>query len=133
MSKDIVASKVITITQDVSANSTLTLTSNSIGFIPDECIIKVVSFYGVSLVATSEGLYHIKSNLNNDIISSFTTSIYYDALFTLYSTYSTTTPNVRIMLKNGVNNNITFTLNNITGTSTNGNCCLTVEFLQHKK
>src|SRR3989338_2972121 len=111
MSKIIEASKVFTITNvTLSSSADLALSSNAIGFVPDECIIKSINI----------------TNVHSDL------SIFYDSTSTDYYVSSQVAPNISIKLPNGVDNIVTFTVDNLTGSSLRGVASLVVEFVKHK-
>src|SRR3989338_8789486 len=98
MSKIIEASKVFTITNaTLSSNADLTLSSNSIGFIPDECIIKSVNITDVHTSLSIFSVHAIK--FKGQIVASVApVLIYYNGADYLIS--SQVAPKISIKLPN---------------------------------
>jgi len=128
----VIASKVISLTQTLLTSTSLTVQTNGVGFNPDECVVKHISWYDSNADYKSAGLYTITTNLTPETVASFSPNIMYDSNATLYMLNCTCSPNVSIKLPNGATN-ITFTVaNQISTYSTDGKICITLEFLKHK-
>src|SRR3989338_6387324 len=132
MSKIIEASKVFTITNvTLSSSADLALSSNAIDFVPDECIIKSINITNVHSDLSIFAVYSIK--FKGQIVASIApVSIFYDSTSTDYYVSSQVAPNISIKLPNGVDNIVTFTVDNLTGSSLRGVASLVVEFVKHK-
>jgi hypothetical protein len=128
---NIIVSKVMTITNvTIGSDNTLTIQSNTIGFIPDEMVIKILNHTDVhTSLSAMYAPYAIKYN-GSIVATTAPTMIYYD--LTDYYVTSISTPNVHVKLPNGVNNDVTFTASNLAGISNRGVMSVTVEFIKHK-
>lgn len=132
----IIASKVINVVGALPITPQLTISTNCIGFIPDECIVKQISYHTSDLTTTSSGVYGIRSNMINDIIGIFSPTPFLTGAGT-YLFQTTINPNIHIVLKNGVNSNVTFDLLKFGGTLQYdpvilGYMSIVVEFIKHK-
>ncbi len=125
-----IASRVFSVTQDLGTSSVLTINGNNIGFVPDKCVIKQITYYLSDSDSKGSGMYQIQSNLTNDTVALVSTPTYYDGSANYYM-IANVSPNIEILLKNGVNNNITFTTINLAGGTPEGVIGLTIEFSQN--
>ena len=107
-------SKVISISQNLTSSTVLSIPNNAIPFTPSRFILKSVSLFGSNAVSASSntGLYQINSSLiNGDIMYLF--SVNNTILSATSNVVSlTSNPDITFLLPNGANN-ITFTVANL--------------------
>lgn len=127
------ASKVISLSATLAAGTPLSLQTNVIGFTPDECVIKHISYFDAKADENSAGLYAITTSLSSETVASFSPTFWYNTPNTTYYYSCDCSPNISLKLPNGALSSIDFRVaNQISGYSTQGKICITLEFIRHK-
>lgn len=133
-------SKIVTLSKYLTNNDiTLSYNTSLLGFIPEECVVKSISYYNnnkVSAVSNS-GMYTIHSNiLNSDtLLLSFVPTDFYDVEDLSTSNAMAMTPNLTIMLKSDIPNTLNFEIRGrVLGVTkiVTGDMSITLQFNKYK-
>ena len=124
---NVTSSKTIVLTQDLSTGNILTI--NNVPFQPDVCILKSVS-YTDSDTSNNSDVFYITSSLTTGYIYSFTP--HFNLYNTSFNLSVCTSPNIHLVIKNILSQQVTFTIGGYSGTPVNGLVSLVVEFIKYK-